>query len=561
MESIPALLAGLEDDREAEEENRYRDICLVIQGYKRNETLIKAGGRWDAIDKRWCKQEPERAHIIMAGPGQEPFLRWGGRFLVDYRNGHEVDGFQRLIRTRVLLAQSGRRGAKTHGLQMFQWAMAVDIPLIRGRSLVCWTIHVSHQEEEEYFDNLKGDSAIVPPGWYRWRARLQRYELVHGSYVQMVSADTPQTTKRGKVDIAFVNEAQKQKQAMLTNLLYGVADRGGLAILAANPNDSLTGEWVAKFKKGVDEGTLPHAESFYFDPKLNPFIDQQARSDVDDIVKLIDPDAYKRDSEGEWLPVGGRVYYDFSARDRRDADGKLVKQGCVATVPQVGMVDVTREITRRRLGRSYDWVAGNDVQGKPHIIGVFGKFFTGKINGFVGTLDSPILWICKELVVDKVHEPEFLDHVDAEGYLTTNTHWVLDASSWWQDSTHSKNGVHTIDYFKQRGWVCKPPQEKKSTRGEFPANPKPASLRYGLSNRLLATCQTMIDPSCVWLIESLTECAVKKTQSGGVATGKHAHVTDGLGYLQWFWFNRPRAPVKGGSMGSVVNMPPAQSWV
>lgn len=537
MESIPGLLRALEAERRAEEE-RHRDLCLIIRAHKSKETLLCAGGRWDFLERRWSQQEPERVHVCEVHEGQEPFIRWGAKWLVDFRNGHEIPDWVRTVRARVALAESGRRAGKTHALQLFQWAVAIDTPLVRGKPLVCWTIHVSHQEEEEYFDALKGDRAIVPPSWHRWRARLQRFELIHGSYVQMISSDNEKTTKRGKVDLAFINEAQKQRQPALVNLLYGVADRGGLALLAANPNDSLTGEWVKKFKEGIKTGTLPNAVSFYFDPSKNPFIDQQARSDVDDIVKIIDPKAYRRESLGEWLPVGDRVYYDFNPEKH------------VRPMPDLG--DITREVTKRRLAAGFDWVAGHDPQGRPHMAGVIGKFF--------GTPDKPILWIYDE-IIDDGHEDEFLDEVDVRGYTVRDCHWIVDASGQWQDGRHSRNGVHTVDYFKKRNWAWKPPEEKLTARGMYPGNPKPKSRRYGLSNKLIREGRLMIDPRCKWLIESLTECPFRKTAAGGEAHGAHSHITDALGYLQWFWTDKPRAISKGPAQRiETVSIPRKSPW-
>lgn len=492
------------------------------------ETLLEAGGRYDLIDRRFLDEEPETCKYVDVHDGQAPFIRWLATWLPDFRDGHER-GTERQVLDRAVLAESGRRAGKTFALQAGQAAVAVDVPRIGHSPLICWIVSKSHEEEEELKDNVP---AILPGHWYRWRERLHRYELAHGSYIALISSDRPQTTKRGKVDIALVNEAQKQRQSALTNLIYGTADRGGCTWLAANPNDSLSGEWVSRLREKILAGELPRTRSFYFDPSKNVFIDQAARADIDAIVREIDPAQAARDGGGEWLPVGDRTYYDFRKRPTKTATEE--RQSNVAPVPEVGLPDVTREVTRRRLGRAYDYVAGHDPNGKPHMAGVVGKFF--------GKVDDPILWILEEMIVEG-HEDEFLDYVDERGYRTDNTHWILDGSSYWQ-GTERKQGVYTVDFFKARGWVTRGPEEKKSPKGTRAANPRPAARRYGRTNHLLRAGRTMIVPTCEWLIESLVECLWRRTPSGGIAYGRHTHVTDALGYLQWFWFPRPQAPQK-----------------
>src|SRR5690349_6797337 len=115
MESTPGLLRALEAERRAEEA-RYRDLCLEIRTLK-DETLICAGGRWDFVEKRWAGPA-ERRHRVTVHEGQEPFVRWFARWLVDFRNGHEIPDWVRTVRSRVALAESGRRAGKTHALEL-----------------------------------------------------------------------------------------------------------------------------------------------------------------------------------------------------------------------------------------------------------------------------------------------------------------------------------------------------------------------------------------------------------------------------------------------------------
>ena len=532
--SLPALLRAVEEEAE---EHRTLDLCLILRHEATHETLLEAGGIWDFADQRWLDRDPESARFVDVHEGQAPFVRWLSSWLPDFRDGHER-GTQRQVLDRAVLAESGRRAGKTFALQAGQAAVAVDVPRIGHSPLVCWIVSKSHEEEEELKDNVP---AILPGHWYRWRERLHRYELAHGSYIALISADRPSTTKRGKVDIALVNEAQKQRQSALTNLIYGTADRGGCTWLAANPNDSITGEWVARLREKILAGKLPRTRSFYFDPLFNVFIDQEARSDVDAIVRDIDPKQAARDGGGEWIPLVDKAYYAW--RDE-----------LLRPVPQLG--DITFEFLRRKTGKGYAHLAGVDFQANPGICASIWKLFTDPDRP--RDPDAFLLCCVDEVLLERASEYDLSDELYERGYDPDTLLLVADASGQTQDFEH-RPGQDSFSKLRSRLWHVEAPQKKRSQKGKAPRNP-PVGERLKLANEELKAGRVLVDPEgAPHMAVCFKDCELKpgryrtRVPSGG---GWLPHHTDGAGYVLYWLKPPPLRPVK--NSGPVAPAAPIQ---
>ena len=220
------LLAELES-RESE---RYIDLCLVCRNRDTRETVLYAGGQWDQVTGDFTDAEPHNARFVDLHKGQVDFVAWYAKWLQDFREGYKRE-------TSIALAGGDRRGGKTFSLFLSALAMAIDVP----RSVV-WSVSVANTERDELDRQLKEQ---LPTSWYTYREwPKHQATFINGSVLTNVSADDPDTTKRGRVDLVFLNEAQKMQRRVLTNAIKGTADRGGLAILAANPPENSKGEWV-----------------------------------------------------------------------------------------------------------------------------------------------------------------------------------------------------------------------------------------------------------------------------------------------------------------------------
>jgi hypothetical protein len=248
--------------------------------------LVWAGGRWDRLDLRFVDQEPESGQIVLLEESQIEFARWFATWLRDFREGLPRD-------TSLVLAGGERRGGKTFDLQICTIAAAIDVP-----RCITWLVAKSFRERDE-IDQMLRD--LIPSTWYRHRkAPEYRYEWVHGSVSRLQSAVDVDSLKQGRADVVFLNEGQKMDVGALANALGGTIDRGGLALVAANPPRYVRGEWVLDLKEAIDEGRVTGCKFFGFSSALNTRIDQDARSRFKSIITALDPDTAEADAEGAY---------------------------------------------------------------------------------------------------------------------------------------------------------------------------------------------------------------------------------------------------------------------
>ena len=501
------------DELEQRETNRHVDLCLVVRHLDTKDTLLYAGGRWDRVEQKFTDEEPRAARFIDVHRGQADYIEWFATWLRDFREGFPRD-------TSLALAGGDRRGGKTFSLFLSQLCALVDVPNTIG-----WAVSVANTERDEIDRQVR---EVLPASWYVYREwPKHQATLINGSILTNVSADDPDTTKRGRVDIGFLNEPQKMQRRVLTNLIKGTADRGGLAILAANPPETSKGEWVFDLHEAIEEGKFQKNKPKYFnyDSRLNPFVDQEANDRAGEVLWIIDPKSAAANDKGIWRRPGEMAYEAF----RRKVN--------VVPVPDLG--DITAEFTKRKLGRAYSYIGGYDPNDRPHHAGTVWKVF--------GTLDAPILWAVDEIIVENADgEDHFLECVAAK-YDKESIVWVMDNSCFFQDSKHQRNGKNSSDYFRSWGYRCEPnqPAAKNSKTGK-PRNP-PIELRVSLVNKLLyqsddrlKLAAMFVSPNCVQLADSFKNCKSKKVRYGYGPVGREAHVTDTVGYVAWWVTPTPR---------------------
>lgn len=490
----------------------------MLRRAKTKETLLLAGGEWDAYERRFTDKDPSQAKIINLEESQVAFTRWYAGWLRDFREGFPRD-------TSLAIAGGDRRGGKTFDLLMCTIATMVDVPRIGNSGTLGWVVSVNYQERDEIDKTVR---EWIPAKWYHYyKAPEFRYAFVHGASLRNVSADDPETLKRGRVDIVLFNEAQKMPVAALSNGIYGTVDKAGIALLAANPPRRQVGEWVLTFKEAIDEEKIKGAKFFGFSSKENTQIDLGARSRVGDILRLIDPKAALADDEGAWLPVGDRAYPKY---DRKKHLEKPPAEG-----------DITAGFMSKKAGRPYATVGGVDFQGTP--------WHAGAVCRIYGTAEKPIYWFVDEIISEQSTEDDFLDDVDDKGYSPESLFWVADASGAWQNGRHSLNGRQSFDIFKARRWHIVPPRKKKSAQGEFAKNPYVAD-RLGLVFKLMEEGRIKVDPDkCPRLDEAFKDCPLKSINTRRLPSGRHAHITDAAGYLLWFLEPKPTPAARADNPG------------
>ena len=214
------------------------------------------------------------------------------------------------VTARWLWLAGARRGGKTYLLVALMLATALDVPIVKGSALRGWIVSAAHSERDEVDKYL---AELLLPGWAVYREWPQhRYKFVHGAELSNISADDPETLKRGRSDVMLVNEAQKMPSAVLTNAIGGTSDTGGIALLAANPPQRSRGSGCSTQQDIVNGEYDGVAQYFHFDPKLNPWIDHAAKSRVDKIIRRVSPTTALADEEGIWKRPGDLAYEAFN---------------------------------------------------------------------------------------------------------------------------------------------------------------------------------------------------------------------------------------------------------
>lgn len=501
------------DELESREATRLVDLCLVLRSKNTRETILYAGGQWDQVERRYTNSDPHAAKVIDIHEGQVDFVRWYATWLESFREGNPRD-------TSIVLAGGPRRGGKTFALFACQIALCLDVPLS-----IAWAVSVANTERDELDRQIK---ETLPSSWYSYREwPKHQTTMLNGSVLTNVSADDPDTTKRGRVDLVFLNEAQKMQSRVLTNAIKGTADRGGLAILAANPPETSKGEWTYDLHEAITEGKFRHNRPryFHFDSRLNPFIDQDANERAGEVLWILDPETARANDAGVWKRPGDLAYEAFRRRNN------------VKPPPDLG--DITEEWTRRKLGRAYRYIGGYDPNDRPHHAGTVWKLF--------GTLDSPILWAVDELIVENADGEDHFCEIAAAKYDRESIVWVMDNSCFFQDSKHKRNGKNSVDYFRGWGYRCEMNQPPaKNSKSGCARNPD-IELRVSLVNKLLyesddklKLARMFLSPECVLLCDAFKRCASKKVRHGYGPVGREAHVTDTAGYVAWWVWPAPK---------------------
>lgn len=514
-----ALLAKREDD----EKRRYRDLCIVWRRQSTGEVLLKVGGVWDAKERRYVA-EADEGKIVDLEESQVEAAQLAA-YWIQQRLANEP-------REYCALFLIGDRGSgKTTFAEILGGTFVVAFPSFDGSPSISWQVSSSHAERDELDRELQ---AHMPAGWYRYTEFPKHaYRWVHGPTTTNVSADDPDALKRGRVDYAFFNEAQKISKRAIA---YGIArlkDKGGLTVFAGNWPDTLKGKWILELHKKAEEkkeAGLPFPLRFVvMKSAANRHSDLETADQVRELITIIEPRIAAADLDGRLLRVDQPAYWEFS-RARN-----------VRPLPQLG--DITREFTRRRTGREYDAICAIDFQATPHMAASCWKVY--------GTVDEPILWAFNEFIVEQATEEDLIDELAEHGFSPERTLVLGDASGQWQDGRHNHER-DSFQVFKAHRYHIIAPTKPKG-KGRRSANPA-VEQRIKLHNLALSSAQMMLDPSCTKLAEAHAECPLREGRYGKVyPCGFYAHLTDTAGYTAWWAFPRPSLAPVGESLAESIH--------
>lgn len=531
-----ALLA----EEESQEDKRYIDLCVVWRRALTGDVLLKVGGRWDRIARRYVGPA-EHCRVIDLKESQVEPARWAAYWITEKLAGRPRDFFS-------LFLLGDRGGGKTTFSVILIATLLIAFPAFDGTASIAWQISSSHAERDE----LDREIAIhFPSTWFKYTEWPKHvYRFVHGPTLTNVSADDPDALKRGRVDFALFNEPQKMGKKAPAFGIARLKDKGGFTVFAANPPDDQKGRWVYDLWEKHEEAkaaSQPFPIRFLrLKSQDNDSLDTTTADQVAEIIRILDPRLAQADLDGHMLRPGQPAYWQY-------ARSKNLK-------PKPDLGDITRQFLQQRIGRPYDYLAGLDFQGTPHQACVLYKVF--------GSLDEPILWAVDEIIVDQASEEDLIAEIAEAGYTPEKVLFVGDASGQWQDGKHSKQR-DSFQVFKAHRWHIIPPTKPKS-KDRVARNP-PVEQRVKLTNKLLAQpafpgdpqspMRLMVDPdTCPKLAEAFKECELRMGRYGRVVPlGFYAHLTDAAAYPVWWACSKTHRPPTG-SIGETVEIPRPRVW-
>lgn len=521
-----ALLA----EEEAQDDQRYIDLCVVWRRAATGEVLLKVGGRWDLIAQRYVGPA-EHCRCIDLKESQVEAARWAAYWITEKQAGRPRDFFS-------LFLLGDRGGGKTTFAAILIGTLLVAFPRLDATPAIAWQVSSSHAERDELDREM---ATHFPTTWFRYTEWPKHvYRWVHGPTLTNVSADDPDALKRGRVDFALFNEPQKMGKKAPAFGIARLKDKGGFTVFAANPPDDQKGRWVydlwEKSEEAKAEGKPFPIRFLKLKSQDNDSLDTGVADQVAEIIRILDPRLASADLDGHMLRPGQPAYWQW-ARSKN-----------LRPMPQLG--DITRTFLQQRIGRAYDYLAGLDFQGTPHQACVLYKVF--------GTLDEPILWAVDEIVADQASEEDLIAEIAEAGYTPEKVLFVGDASGQWQDGKHSKQR-DSFRVFKDHRWHIIPPTKPK-TKDRVARNP-PVEQRVKLVNKLLSDARLMVDPdTCPKLAEAFKECELRMGRYGRVVPlGFYAHLTDAASYPLWWACSKSHRPPTG-SIGESVEIPRRPAW-
>lgn len=508
---------------------------VVVYDTKTDEEILRVGGVWDRIRKRWINRRVAKLRVIRVprGSDQEEPARWLAQWLKLYAQGKRGAHWEALgQRVYTMMMLGGRRGGKTHLAMVFAILFAIMVP----RALV-WAISPTQDETDELDAVLR---FVVPSRAVKARLRgttgMVRVLLANGSRIVFRSGFKASTLKAGRVDVAIYNEAQKMSQKGYHQIRGGVSDRSGLVLLPCNPPDLEIGRWVDDLFTKARANTVA-VKGFHVTAKSNPFVDWNALEAMRDELSDLD---YRREILGEIVPIGDVVMHEW-----RDHD-------CVR-VPPPHFVDVTPIVTRRHLNHAAAYVIGADFQKTPHMAATVHKFFCDP--DLSPTDDNVETYVVDEFIIENADEDMLLDAIEGAPAWQrdgedrgTYRGWrepgdsetapkhaivVMDASAWWQDGEHSK-GVSSDKRFAARNWrFCYRPQREAKRNPLVVERVKLANARLRNAN---GRRRYFVAPHCEELITSFRRW---ERHNGHPKQGsKYSHGPDSTTYVIFRFFGK-----------------------
>lgn len=489
------------------------------------EVVVSAGGVWDS-QKRCYKTDADGKLV----PAQKPIVvdlvesqveacRWFAQRLKAFRERQKHPHM-------VGELFADRRAGKTFVGVLFILLTVFECPTVDGQPLVAWLISVQHNVREEIDATI---SKLVPAEYFVFRELPKRmYLWANGATCLHKTVDDPEgALKAGRCDVALLNEASAMPFKAYRNVLRAVQDKHGFLILCTNTPTRTKGSWVTRLADGAQkderEGREPALKLFKLDPKQNAAISQEAKAQIDKALR------YALD-DGDSLDEGVILEADEKCFSPPFDEAQHVRP-----LPQVGLVDVTAEITQRLYGGRFSYLVGADWQMQSASAAF--KVFAPSVRD----LDKFVLvcthaWFLRE----GGDEYDIIDCVQSAGLTGLTALTVGDCSGGSQNNIHSY-GPPSFDIYQRLGWPIVGPTEKKTDRGKHAKNP-PVEKSIGRFRTLIKEGRFFVvaGEDAAGMAVALKKCEARIDAYRNLRPkGIHAHLGDCARYVAWWLLAKP----------------------
>ena len=455
------------------------DLCLqfrIADGPDAGKLTRPYGGVWDSVLGRyvgiwdpscnaWVGEVPKRIHIIKVAAQSLGFIE-------DFESS-------------ICLALGGRRSGKTTG----SMAPKILVLLLLLPGLPGVVLSPTYRQSKNVW---RAVLKLSPRKWWAVLHRTEhRMEMVHGSAVQFLSADTDDGARSEGSAWVGIDERQDVGDEPAGNAMLSAAEGTcPIIIETATIKPELRDHW----QQLMDS---PTAKVYRMRSRGNPFI---SHAIFDLAEEFLDKATIQRELESEWPDLVGRCYYPFQPDEH------------VWAYPRERMIDVTSAFCSER----FDAPVFGD-EGVQYLIGidpprhaVIAKLYFGEV-----------LHIVDEVVVGADGKDGDVEHLvrmckarcgRASAVVVTDPH----ENQWDAD---------VMKYFRQEKFRM---ARLKRVHVEYRLTAVRSRLERG--NLLVA-------PSCRHLIESLNLQTYVNNKPDKVTRSKITsrfsmdHIADALGYL------------------------------